>query len=90
MWKLVPNPIGQPVTGRFYSRAVSSAEKELLAQRGQLEPWHVQDSSSGDDDKEESELDREQRHADGSERKHVAVGSGVQPSCVEVVEANLI
>ncbi|KAH7360207.1 hypothetical protein BKA65DRAFT_180671 [Rhexocercosporidium sp. MPI-PUGE-AT-0058] len=44
VWMLVPNPIGQPVTGRFYSRAAFKAEEEaLLQQEGLLEPWHAQD-----------------------------------------------
>ncbi|KAI9730800.1 MAG: hypothetical protein M1818_008080 [Claussenomyces sp. TS43310] len=72
VWMLVPNPVGHPVTGRFYSRAVSSAEEELLVQQGHLEPWYVQDDSSGDDDEEESELDREQRKARERDRKHAA------------------
>ncbi|RFU26292.1 hypothetical protein B7463_g10055, partial [Scytalidium lignicola] len=72
VWMLVPNPIGRPMSGRFYGRAMSSAEEELLVQQEQLEPWHVQDDSSGGGDREESELDREQRKARESERKHAA------------------
>ncbi|KFZ22960.1 hypothetical protein V502_02561 [Pseudogymnoascus sp. VKM F-4520 (FW-2644)] len=71
VWMLVPNPISQPVTGRFYSRAMSSTEEELIQQRP-LEPWHIQDDRSDDDDREEDELDREQFKARKRERKHVA------------------
>lgn len=86
VWMLVPNPIRQPVTGRFYSRAVSSAEEELLVQQGQLEPWHIQDDSSSNDNREESEDDRERKR----KRKHVVVGLEVRPSYIEVAKANLI
>jgi hypothetical protein len=89
VWMLVPNPIRQPVTGRFYSRAVSSAEEELLVQQGQLEPWHVQDDSSSNDNREESEDDREQ-HKRKRKRKHVVVGLELRLSYIEVAKANLI
>jgi hypothetical protein len=70
VWMLVPNPIGRPVTGRFYNRAVSSPEEEILVRQEQLESLHVQDDdSSGHDDREDSELDREQRRERQRERK---------------------
>ena len=90
VWMLVPNPIGQPTTGRFYNRAESTSEEGLLVQQEQLRPWHVQDNSSGDDERGGSELDREQRKARVRKRKHVAVGFEVPPSCVAVTKADLI
>ncbi|KAI1501197.1 hypothetical protein F5X99DRAFT_211344 [Biscogniauxia marginata] len=33
VWMSVPNPIGVPMTGRFYSRAESRTEEELVQQR---------------------------------------------------------
>ena len=89
MWMLVPNPLSQPVTGRFYSRAMSSTEEELI-QQGQLEPWHIEDDGSDDHDREEDELDREQFKARKRKRKHVAVGSEVRPCFIRVMKSNLI
>lgn len=70
VWMLVPNPVRQPTTGRFYSRAEFESEEELV-QQGQQESWHAQDDSSIDED--EDELDREQRKARNAIRKHVEV-----------------
>lgn len=72
MWMLVPNPIGQPVTGRFYSRGISRIREELI-QKGELELWHIQDNRSDHDDTEDDELDREQLKARKGERKHIEV-----------------
>jgi hypothetical protein len=46
--------------------------------------------SSSNNIKEESELDKEHYKARERERKHIAVGSEVWPSCVKAVKANLI
>ncbi|KAI0530328.1 hypothetical protein GGR58DRAFT_493735 [Xylaria digitata] len=43
VWMLVPNPIGQPATGRCYSRAVSDMEGRELILQERLFPWHPQD-----------------------------------------------
>ncbi|KAI0139055.1 hypothetical protein F4776DRAFT_617889 [Hypoxylon sp. NC0597] len=74
VWMIVPNPISQPTTGRFYSRAETSAEEEELVRQEKLTPWHFQDDISHHGDENESELDREQRRTRVRERKHVAVG----------------
>ncbi|KAI1370490.1 hypothetical protein F4677DRAFT_438352 [Hypoxylon crocopeplum] len=71
VWMLAPNPIGQPITGRFYSRAESRVEEEELVKQGQLEPWYPQDDTNHHDDNE-SDLDRGQREARGIARKHAA------------------
>ncbi|XDG05696.1 hypothetical protein ABKA04_005311 [Annulohypoxylon sp. FPYF3050] len=43
VWTVLPNPIGQPQTGRFYSRARSKFEEDRLLQQELLEPCHLQD-----------------------------------------------
>ncbi|OTA54214.1 hypothetical protein K449DRAFT_202600 [Hypoxylon sp. EC38] len=74
VWMLVPNPIGQPMTGRFYSRAETRAGEEELVQQEKLARWDIEDNINNHDDENESELDREQRRTRVRERKHVAVG----------------
>ncbi|KAI0381226.1 hypothetical protein F5Y04DRAFT_86110 [Hypomontagnella monticulosa] len=71
VWMLIPNPIGGPTTGRFYSRAETGAEEAELVQQSALEPWHPEDETAPNDGNE-SELDREQREARMRERNHVA------------------
>lgn len=68
---LIPNPIGQPTTGRFYSRADTNAEQDELTLEEQLKPWHLQDDANHS--YFENELDRAQYEAQKSMRKHVAV-----------------
>ncbi|KAI0116544.1 hypothetical protein GGR51DRAFT_555568 [Nemania sp. FL0031] len=70
VWMLVPNPIGQPATGRFYSRGASDSKDEALALRTLLPPWYPRDDPAEDDG--ESEFDREQRETRNRERRHVA------------------
>ncbi|KAI0845919.1 hypothetical protein F5Y00DRAFT_245225, partial [Daldinia vernicosa] len=70
VWMLVPNPIGQPTTGRFYSRGDTSAEQDKLAFEEQLKPWHLQDDASHPDVR--NELDKSQYEAQRDMRKHVA------------------
>ncbi|KAI1407236.1 hypothetical protein F5Y13DRAFT_133565 [Hypoxylon sp. FL1857] len=72
VWMLVPNPIGQPTTGRFYSRAETRVEEEELVEQGLPEPWHPVDDTSGNDHGDESELDREHRKTRARARKHAA------------------
>ncbi|KAI1101395.1 hypothetical protein F4804DRAFT_11893 [Jackrogersella minutella] len=76
VWMLAPNPSGRPMTGRFYSRAKSSAEEEELGRQGQLEPWPLPEDIHPDDDDDanenENELDREQREERIRHRRHVA------------------
>lgn len=78
IWMLVPNPVGQPTTGRFYSRADSRPHEEELMEQDQLEPWHPQDDTSSHDN--ESEFDREQREALVRHKRHVAVSLEVRSS----------
>lgn len=74
VWLLVPNPVGQPTTGRFYSRADSKPQEEgLLEQEGPLEPLHPQDHEDIAHD-DESLLDREQRRERARSERHAAVG----------------
>ncbi|KAI2776137.1 hypothetical protein F4815DRAFT_496212 [Daldinia loculata] len=73
VWMLIPNPIGQPTTGRFYSRADTNAEQDELTLEEQLKPWHLQDDANHS--YFENELDRAQYEAQKSMRKHVAVGN---------------
>lgn len=91
VWMLTPNPSGRPMTGRFYSRANTSAGEEELMQQGQLELWHLQDDMNRDDDnnENESELDRQQREVRTRHRKHVAVGSKARPYCVKSTRTKL-
>ncbi|KAI1644043.1 uncharacterized protein F4817DRAFT_347908, partial [Daldinia loculata] len=70
VWMLIPNPIGQPTTGRFYSRADTNAEQDELTLEEQLKPWHLQDDANHS--YFENELDRAQYEAQKSMRKHVA------------------
>ncbi|KAJ8127572.1 hypothetical protein O1611_g6065 [Lasiodiplodia mahajangana] len=81
VWMLVPNPIGQPATGRFYSRGTSDFEDEALVLQTQLQPWHPRDDPAGNDD--ESEFDREQREARNRERKHTAASTMVYFLCLK-------
>lgn len=84
VWMLVPNPIGQPTTGRFYSRAESNEEEERIMHQGRREQWHLPDDSSSDDG--ENELDRSQRKARRRERRHAAVGSEFSPLMLRLRE----
>ncbi|KAI1653407.1 hypothetical protein F4813DRAFT_256030 [Daldinia decipiens] len=70
VWMLIPNPIGQPTTGRFYSRADTSAELDVLTLEEQSKPWHLKDDVDHPDF--EYELDRAQYEWYKSIRKHVA------------------
>ncbi|KZV81332.1 hypothetical protein EXIGLDRAFT_613040 [Exidia glandulosa HHB12029] len=72
VWMLVPNPVRQPTTGRFYSRAEFELEEEDLVQQGLLNSWHAQDDDSNVDE-DEDELDSQQRRARNAARKHVEV-----------------
>ncbi|KAI1141795.1 hypothetical protein F5Y05DRAFT_273875 [Hypoxylon sp. FL0543] len=73
VWMLVPDPIGQPATGRFYNRAETDAEELELLREGQLKPWcHRDDTRPPHDGGDESELDKEQPEARRRQRKHVA------------------
>ncbi|KAI0888398.1 uncharacterized protein GGS22DRAFT_96735 [Annulohypoxylon maeteangense] len=67
VWTLVPNPIGRPQTGRFYSRADSRFEEEQFLNQERLEPWQLQDDVTPD---QESEFDRIQREARTRAKKH--------------------
>jgi hypothetical protein len=59
VWMLVPNPIGQPTSGRFYTRAQQlPTEEELLRLQG---PWQYQ-------------VDEEASEASRRQSKHAAVG----------------
>jgi hypothetical protein len=84
VWMLVPNPIGQPTTGRFYSRAESNAEEEIL-QEAVMGPWHVQERKTRHDFR--SEMDWEQHKARESNRKHVAVCPGIRIFGMGVLKA---
>jgi len=49
IWMLVPNPIGQPTSGRFYSRAENlPMEEELLQLQG---PWQYQVDEKASEDR---------------------------------------
>lgn len=59
VWMLVPNPVGRPMSGRFYSRAERPAvEEELLRLQG---PWQYQAEEGVSE-------------AIEGQRKHAAVG----------------
>lgn len=85
---LVPSPIGQPATGRFYSRAELKAEEEELMRQGNFQAWETRHDPGSDIN--ESELDREQRKARERERKHAAVGFSLRLSRVDSAKADLI
>ncbi|KAI0122779.1 hypothetical protein F4814DRAFT_409881 [Daldinia grandis] len=70
VWMLIPNPIGQPTTGRFYSRADTNAEQDKLTLEEKLEPWDLQDDAEHLDGG--NELDRAQYEARKRMRQHVA------------------
>ncbi|KAI1475888.1 hypothetical protein F4774DRAFT_421169 [Daldinia eschscholtzii] len=69
VWMLVPNPIRQPTTGRFYSRADTSAEEDELLKEEQLKSWRVEDDTNHPDF--ENELDNAQDDARNIMKKHV-------------------
>lgn len=68
VWMLVPNPIGQPVSGRFYSRAENRRGEEVLLRGEELER-----GADEEDERETDEFAREQRAAWKRQREHVAV-----------------
>ncbi|KAH8680678.1 hypothetical protein BX600DRAFT_2751 [Xylariales sp. PMI_506] len=47
VWMLLPNPIGQPMTGNFYSRAENRRQEEQLLQEGQLQPMNAPRTARG-------------------------------------------
>ncbi|PVH72989.1 hypothetical protein DL98DRAFT_501701 [Cadophora sp. DSE1049] len=70
VWMLVPNPIGQPVTGRFHSRAEGRREEEVLLRGGGMEEISVEDEGGGDE--EMDGLDQERYLVMERRREHVA------------------
>ncbi|KAK6069976.1 hypothetical protein SCUP234_10391 [Seiridium cupressi] len=70
VWMLVPGPIGQPVTGNFYSRAENRTQEKRLAQQMYLEPWYPQGTTARDTG--ESAFDNAQGDEGARHRKHVA------------------
>ncbi|KAI8959163.1 hypothetical protein F5Y11DRAFT_362083 [Daldinia sp. FL1419] len=69
VWMLTPNPIGQPTTGRFYSRAETSAEEDRLLQEDQLKLWRFRDDINPPDSA--NALDKARYEARIDMRRHV-------------------
>lgn len=77
IWMLVPNFIGQPTTGTFYSRAATRAEEEdLLADQGYSDILFFDKDCDVEND---SDLDKEYRREQRRKWRHVQV------SCIFVL-----
>jgi len=68
VWMLIPNPVEQPVSGRFYSRAENRREEEMLLTGEELEERIGQD-----EERETDEFASEQRLVGRRQREHVTV-----------------
>ncbi|KAH8658314.1 hypothetical protein BX600DRAFT_514813 [Xylariales sp. PMI_506] len=70
VWMLVPNPVRQPTTGRFYTRANSRPIEEELLHQGEPQPWHPEEDTASYDG--ESGFDKEHRKTRQRRTRHVA------------------
>lgn len=81
VWMLVPNPVSGPASGRFYSRADSTLEEEMLMrQDGPLKPLDLEEATADDDGGGGNEMDLFIRQERAMDKRHIAVSNCETPS----------